>query len=314
MRIIYIAAGAGDMLCGSCLRDAALARALMHQGHDVMLTPVYTPLRGEGPSDRSDRSDPSARSSGLFYGGINVYLQSKFAFFRRTPRWLDRLFDSAAALSLVSRFRSFTTAQDLAQLTLSTLQGPSGPQIKELERLAAFLESQPRPDAIVLPNSMLAGMAAFLRRRLKAPVISQLSGEDLFIDEFPAFLQEQVITELRRRARELDGLIAHNRFYARYMADYLDLPPEAFRVVPLGIDCSGYAPPEQERAWPEVFTLGYLGRLIPQKGLARLIEAFRILKSRPETASCRLKVAGYLGPEYRAWFHSVQTDARRSGL
>jgi len=31
------------MYCGSCLRDNAVAAALLARGHDVVLTPIYTP-------------------------------------------------------------------------------------------------------------------------------------------------------------------------------------------------------------------------------------------------------------------------------
>ena len=45
MRILSFTGGAGQMYCGSCLRDNALAAALLARGHDVVLTPVYTPTR-----------------------------------------------------------------------------------------------------------------------------------------------------------------------------------------------------------------------------------------------------------------------------
>ena len=51
-------------------------------GHDVLMVPVYLPLM-------VDSGDLSAGVP-VFFGGINCYLQQKFGFFRRTPRWLDR--------------------------------------------------------------------------------------------------------------------------------------------------------------------------------------------------------------------------------
>ena len=45
LRIAYLAAGAGGMLCGSCIHDNALVRALQQQGHNALLLPIYTPLR-----------------------------------------------------------------------------------------------------------------------------------------------------------------------------------------------------------------------------------------------------------------------------
>ncbi len=88
MKIAYIAAGAAGMYCGSCLHDNTLAAALLELGEDVLLVPTYTPLR-------TDEVDVSVRR--VFFGGINVYLQQKFAVFRRTPWWMDRLLGSSGA-------------------------------------------------------------------------------------------------------------------------------------------------------------------------------------------------------------------------
>jgi len=76
MKIIYLAAGAAGMYCGSCLHDNTLAAALLDSGHDVLLTPTYTPIR-------TDEADVSRMP--VFFGGINVYLQQKLALFRHTP-------------------------------------------------------------------------------------------------------------------------------------------------------------------------------------------------------------------------------------
>ena len=66
MNISVLAAGAGGMYCGSCMRDNALGRSLRRQGHSVTLIPLYTPLR----SEQEDASDTE-----IFYGGVNVFLQ-----------------------------------------------------------------------------------------------------------------------------------------------------------------------------------------------------------------------------------------------
>ena len=100
MKIAYITAGAGGMICGNCLRDNALAAALLELGHDVQLIPIYTPIRTDEEDVSLDR---------VFYGGINVYLQQKYPFFRRTPGFLDRLLDQRPLLRLAARFAVKTT-------------------------------------------------------------------------------------------------------------------------------------------------------------------------------------------------------------
>src|SRR4051812_14278227 len=84
MNISVLAAGAGGMYGGSCMRDNALAQALRRQGHSVTLIPLYTPLRSEA----GDASDTE-----IFYGGLNVYLQHTARVFRHTPRVFDWIFD-----------------------------------------------------------------------------------------------------------------------------------------------------------------------------------------------------------------------------
>ena len=96
MRIVQITPSAGDnFYCENCLRDAALARAILKLGHDVLMMPLYLPLQGQ--------EGDSAGVSPIFFGGINVYLQQKSGLFRRTPRWLDHLFDSPKLLRWVAR-------------------------------------------------------------------------------------------------------------------------------------------------------------------------------------------------------------------
>ncbi|MBU0616407.1 MAG: glycosyltransferase family 1 protein, partial [Planctomycetes bacterium] len=70
MRVVHLAAGAGGMYCGSCMHDNRLAATLIGQGRDVVLIPLYTPLR-------TDETDVSERR--VYYGGINAYLQQSSA-------------------------------------------------------------------------------------------------------------------------------------------------------------------------------------------------------------------------------------------
>ena len=66
MKIVYLAAGAGAMYCGSCLHGNTLAAALCAAGHDCLLAPLYTPLH-------TDEENVGIRR--VAFGGINVSLQ-----------------------------------------------------------------------------------------------------------------------------------------------------------------------------------------------------------------------------------------------
>ena len=89
MRILSITAGAAGMYCGSCSRDNALAVELIARGHEVTLLPLYTPTNPDEPNVSRHR---------VLFGGISIYLQQYVPLFRRTPRFLDRLWDSPAVI------------------------------------------------------------------------------------------------------------------------------------------------------------------------------------------------------------------------
>jgi hypothetical protein len=122
MKLVYIAAGAGGMYCGSCLHDNTLAATLIEQGTDVMLVPTYTPLRTDETSVSEHR---------VFFGGVNVYLQQKLALFRHTPAFFDRLLDSPALISWLAERSVSTRPEDLGGLAVSMLQGEQGRQPQE---------------------------------------------------------------------------------------------------------------------------------------------------------------------------------------
>src|SRR6185436_633945 len=104
MRIVQLTPGTGSFYCGTCLRDNALVTELRRQGHDAVLVPMYLPLALD--------ERPAAQAGTVFYGGINVYLQQKLPFFRRSPRWLDRLLDSPGALKAAAARAGMTQAHE----------------------------------------------------------------------------------------------------------------------------------------------------------------------------------------------------------
>ena len=176
MRILHLTAGAGGMYCGSCLRDNTLAAELLARGHDVSLLPVYTPTR----TDEANVSDGH-----VFMGGISVYLQQHVPFFRKTPDVLDFLWDIPAVIKAATGRGVAVDPKDLGGLTVSTLKGEEGFQAKEVRKLVRYLEAQPPFDVVVIPTSLLIGLAAPLKRALRRPVVCMLQGEDLFFEGLP---------------------------------------------------------------------------------------------------------------------------------
>ena len=323
MRIAYVAPGAAGMYCGSCIHDNTLATALMELGHEVAMVPLYMPIRTD---------EPPVATEQIFYGAVNVYLQQALRLFRRTPRVLDRILDSGAMLGLASRLAGATDAASLGPLTLSVLRGEEGRQRKELARLTAWL-AEFRPDVVQLGNGLLIGMAREIHQTTGAPVVSGLTGEDLFVDGLPEPHRGEVVAELRRRAAELAGFLAPSRYYADRMRELLEVSPEAIHVVPLGINLRHFAVPAVgaplatdsgltdtgsagtgSTGADGPITIGYLARICPEKGLHLLVDAFIELAGQAGADGVRLEVGGWVAKRERPYLRRLERRVRRAGL
>jgi glycosyltransferase involved in cell wall biosynthesis len=302
MRIAHITAGAGHMYCGSCLRDNTMAAALLDAGHDVLLIPTYTPTRPEGRDVSLDR---------IYMGGINVFLQEHLPIFRRMPRFLSRLLDAAPLLRLAtSRGVSVDPAQ-LGRLTVSMLRGVDGAQQRSVLELIRFLADEAAPEIVSIPNSLLIALAPAIKRELNVPVVCTLQGEDGFLDGLGGSYREAALALIREHAPSVDAFLAVSRFGAARMSDYLGIERSRIRVVPIGIDFEGHARAGLDG---EPFTIGYLARIAPEKGLHVLIEVYRRLRLRAGCPPSRLAVAGYLAPEHRGYFAGIEKQMASWGL
>jgi glycosyltransferase involved in cell wall biosynthesis len=308
MKILSITAGAAGMYCGSCARDNALARELISRQHDVTLVPIYTPTRTD---------EPNVSRPQVLFGGISVYLQQHSALFRKTPRFLDRILDSPGVIQAFAGRAVSNDPQLLGELTISMLQGERGVLRKEFEKLLDWARSEPLPDVVNLPNSLLIALAAPLRRALKGPVCCTLQGEELFINGLAPAFRQKAIDLIRRQSSEIDRFIAVSEYCARFMSDFLAIPMEKIAVVPLGINVDGYARGRAStpgKAGQGEFRLGYFARVAPEKGLHVLADAYARFRQRSGGASARLEVAGYASPSHRAYLDGVRKSLQKAGL
>jgi glycosyltransferase involved in cell wall biosynthesis len=302
MRILQITAGAAGMFCGSCTRDNALARELLARGHDVTLVPVYTPTSPD---------EPNVSRRHVLFGGISVYLQQHSALFRKTPRFLDRVWDAPGVIGAFASRAISTDARMLGDLTISMLEGESGLLRKEFEKLDAWIRDEPLPDVITLPNSLLISLAAPLKRAFNRPVLCTLQGEELFIDALVPPYREQALAMIRRQVPTVDRFIAVSDYCAGFMHRYLQIPESRISVVPLGITLDGY---ERRQPGHGPFTVGYFARIAPEKGLHLLAEAYVRLRRSTGDAQMRLEAAGTMAPSARAYLDSATKVLAAAGL
>ena len=302
MKITYITAGAGGMYCGSCIRDNALAAGLTGRGHDVTLVPLYTPTRTDEENVSQHR---------LFFGGISVYLEQYVSLFRKTPWRIDRLWESPWLVRSVSGLVQ-TQPEQLGALTVSVLEGTHGHQRKEVDKLVHWLRNQPRPDVLDISNSMLIAIAGPLKHALGCPIACTLQGENVFIEGLLEPYRSRALELIRANLSHVDAFVAVSDYYAGYMSHYLGIPGAKMHVVPLSVNVDRFTPVPAPDSAP--FTIGFLGKIVPEKGLHLLCHAYRDVRERGGLKGCRVEVAGYLGPEHAAYWQSIEREVKAWGL
>jgi glycosyltransferase involved in cell wall biosynthesis len=305
MRIIQLTPGTGSFYCGTCMRDNALAVELRRQGHDALMTPLYLPMALD--------EAPAASDAPLFYGGVNVYLQQKSGLFRKTPRWVDRLFDAPGVLKAAASRAGSTQPGELGDLTLSMLRGEEGQQAKELDRLVEWLETDGKADVVCLSNILLLGLARRIKQETGAAVVCTLQGEDYFLDLLPEPYRTESWKTLAERAADVDAYIAVSRTYGETMQRRAQLPADRVHTVYNGILLDGYPTTPRTRL-PDPPVLGYLARMCALKGLETLVEAFLLLRTEKRVKNLRLRVAGAQTAADESYVARLQARLAEAGL
>jgi len=291
------------MYCGSCLRDNAMATELMARGHDVLLLPVYTPTLTDEPNVSRDH---------VVLGGISAYLEQYVPLFRKTPRWLDRLWDSKTALNLATRRSISTNPKMLGEMTVSVLKGEGGFQRKEIDKFIDWIKTEAPPDVINIPYTLLLGLAEPIKKALRAPIFCTLQGEDLFLDNLQEPYRTQSLSLIRDHLSHVDLFLSVSEYYADFMPRYLGIPREKIHVVPIGINPDGLERRNANRSGP--ITVGFFGRIAPEKGLHVLAEAYRMLRQSGELPEARLEAAGYMAADGKPYLEAIQKSLRDAGL
>lgn len=311
LKIAYLTAGAAGMFCGSCMNDNAVARALNRLGHDCVLVPVYTPIR-------TDEEDISVDK--VFLGGVNVYLQQKFSWFGKLPRAVDAFLNAPWLIRWLTKNAGKTSPKLLGALAVSMLEGYRGQQHKEFERLVAWLKSDIKPDRVLLTNLLIGGCIPQLRESLQADVFVTLQGDDIFLDSLPDVNRKRCIELMRGLVPGVAGFIVHSKAYGAKMGALLGIPDEDIHVVPLGIAASDFStwgarePIGIKRGRPPSYTIGYLARMAPEKGLHQIVDGFIALCERRPDIRYVLRLAGWMGPQHQAFWAEQQRKLKAAGL
>ena len=302
MNILSITAGAAGMYCGSCSRDNALAVELLRRGHQVTLLPLYTPTNPDEANVSNKR---------VLFGGISIYLQQYSSIFRKTPRFLDRLWDAPWVINAFASRSLSTDPRLLGDLTISMLEGDRGVLRREFDKLLEWIADEAVPDVVNLPNSLLIGLAAPLRRAVKRPICCTLQGEDLFLNGLVEPYRSRAVALIREQVKDVDHFLSVSDYYVPIMSEMLKIPAGKISVVPLGINLAGY---ERATRTDDTFRVGYFARVAPEKGLHVLAEAYKRLRASAPAAKMRLDAAGYMAPAHAPYLDGIKRDLAKAGL
>lgn len=304
MKVVHIIPGSGGTFyCQNCMRDSALVQALRRIDVDAVMVPMYLPMFTDG--------DPVPADTPVFFGGINVWLQQQVPFFRKTPRWLDRWFDSKWMLRRAASMEGTTSPAGLGAMTLSMLEGSVGNQRKEVERLVQWLEEHERPDVVHVSNALLIGLAGEIKARLDVPVVCSLQDEDGWLDGINPPYGEACWEAIRARTGDVDRFVAVSHWFADRMGERLKIPSDRIDVVHVGIELEGFKQAALDFDPP---VLGYLSRMNAALGLERLVEAFIELKKVPGLENLQLRATGGLVGEDRKCVSNLRKKLAGLGL
>ena len=292
-KIVYLTAGAGGMFCGSCMHDNALATAMQRSGWDLQLVATYTPIRTDEPDVSVDH---------VLFGGLNVYLQQKIPLLKFLPAAMDRFLDNPSLIRRVTEKAMNTNPKTLGKLAVSMLKGTNGNQRKEVFQMLKWLQLA-KPDVLIFTNALIGGCIPELKRQLNVPVIVTLQGDDVFLDSLLPKYRQRCLELIKAHEKFVDAYIVHSEFYRDYMSDYLGIDRDKFFITPLGLDVDQYYPALEieDKSQRSEFTIGYLARMAPEKGVHNLIDGFIELKRRQDTDHVKLKVAGWQSPQWQAY-------------
>ncbi len=301
MKITYLAAGAGEMYCGACAHDVNLTSGLLAEGHDVQLVPLYTPIR-------TDLDIPPTTE--IFLGGIGVFLRQQFPWLS-LPVFVEKLLRRSDLLAWAGKRAVKTNPSSLGPMTVSILKGKNGKQKKDLETLLLFLEEENCPDIVHITNSLLSGIAPVLKERLGCPVVCNIQGEDGFLDLMPEKYRKEATELVALNAQYIDCFISPSEIYKQRVQNYFSLPDDKIVVIPPAINTDIYS--FSWKGVEDTWTIGYLSRISPEKGLDVLVEAIVSLKKKKKKGvAIKLKVAGKI-MDYIFW-ENILLQAKAEGI
>jgi len=286
MKILFIVPGSGDSFyCGNCFRDNLQANSLRKAGHEVILMPLYLPVKY--PSFNADTP--------LFFPATTFYAAEKFFNKGGMPKWMSRVLGSNPVLRIASSFSGTTSAAGLEGMTLSMIHGADAVFREQVSIMLDWIEHNEKPDIIHLSTTLLIGVAKAIKQRINIPVVCSLQDEELWIDSMEISYLQKAWKGIAENTGYIDQFVTTSEFYKSAITARIPQITDVEVVYP-GVNVSKYASDQ----FPPDPVIGYFYRMNRENGLGILAEAFVKLKKRNTVQNLKLKVAGgYTAQDHR---------------
>lgn len=284
MKILFIVPGSGDSFyCGNCFRDNLQASALRKAGHEVVVMPLYLPLR-----HRSFQADTP-----LFFPATTFYMAQRFFGRRRMPGWLKRVTGSDALLNVASSLAGSTSADGLEGMTLAMITGDNTAFLDMVDQLITWVREREKPDVIHLSSTLLIGIAKEIKRYMDTPIVCSVQDEEVWIDRLDKRYVPEAWRGIEVNARYIDRFVTTSHFYREILRRRLPRLGEIEVIYP-GVDREKYLSSD----YPEDPVIGFFYRMNGENGLDLLAEAFVKLKVKDTIPNLRLRIGGgYTGKD-----------------
>ena len=284
MKILFILPGSGDSFyCGNCFRDNLQALALRKAGHEVVIMPLYLPLK-----QASFQGDVP-----LFFPATTYYVEQKMFGNRRMPSWMKRMLGSDTMLDMASSLSGTTSAEGMEDMTLSMIEGEGLAFEENVKQLIDWVKQTEKPDVIQLSSSLLLGIAKELKKETKLPIVCSLQDEEVWIDSLKSEFAEKAWQGVLANAKYVDRFITTSYYYRQIVETRLPQLGHVDVIYP-GIDVTKY----QSDEYPADPTIGFFYRMNELDGLDILADAFVLLKQRDTIPNLKLRIGGgYMSPD-----------------
>ena len=285
MKVLFIIPGSGDSFyCGNCFRDNLQASALRKAGHDVIIMPLYLPLKHQ-----SFQADTPS------FPATTYFVAQKFFGEKKMPGWLKRVTGSDSMLNMASSLSGTTSAEGMEEMTLSMITGDDPAFREQVQQLIDWVKNQEKPDIIHLSSTLLLGIAKEIKQQLDIPVVCSVQDEEVWIDSLNEKDSSLAWQGIRENIPYIDRFITTSEFYKKIISERIP-QMKAVDVVYPGINSEKYA----SDSYPEDPVIGFFYRMNQKNGLDILAEAFVKLKKRGTVQRLKLKIGGgYTGEDKR---------------